>query len=69
MAESIENPYEFLAFNLNVSPQVVPMPIAAMQSWGYDFNQILEWILAQTGAKLSKPYGKKKHHLFSKLKL
>jgi hypothetical protein len=36
---------------LNVSPQVVPVPIAEMQAWGYDFSQIVEWVANQTGAE------------------
>ena len=36
---------------LNVSPQVVPVPIEAMQTWGYDFGPIVEWVLEQTGAE------------------
>jgi hypothetical protein len=36
---------------LNVSPQVIPVPIAAMQTWGYDFSQIVEWVANQTGAE------------------
>jgi hypothetical protein len=36
---------------LNVSPQVVPVPIAEMQTWGYDFSQIVEWVATQTGAE------------------
>jgi hypothetical protein len=36
---------------LNVSPQVVPVPISEMQAWGYDFSQIVEWVATQTGAE------------------
>jgi hypothetical protein len=36
---------------LNVSPQVVPVPISEMQAWGYDFSQIVEWVANQTGAE------------------
>ena len=39
---------------LNVSPQVIPVPIAAMQQWGYDFSQIVEWVANQTGAEISE---------------
>jgi hypothetical protein len=37
---------------LNVSPQVVPVPISEMQTWGYDFSQIVEWVANQTGAEI-----------------
>ena len=37
---------------LNVSPQIVPVPLAQMQTWGYDFSQILAWVADQTGAVL-----------------
>lgn len=40
---------------LNVSPQVVPVPIEQMQAWGYDFGQIVTWVLEQTGAEFPKP--------------
>jgi hypothetical protein len=36
---------------LNVSPQVIPVPISEMQTWGYDFSQIVEWVANQTGAE------------------
>jgi hypothetical protein len=39
---------------LNVSPQVVPVPIAEMQAWGYDFSQIVEWVATQTGAEIQE---------------
>jgi hypothetical protein len=37
---------------LNVSPQVVPVPVSEMQTWGYDFSQIVEWVANQTGAEI-----------------
>ena len=37
---------------LNVSPQVIPVPVSEMQTWGYDFSQIVEWVANQTGAEL-----------------
>ena len=37
---------------LNVSPQVVPVPLEQMQAWGYDFSQIVAWVATQTGAEL-----------------
>lgn len=37
---------------LNVSPQVVPVPLEQMQTWGYDFSQIVAWVTDQTGAEL-----------------
>jgi hypothetical protein len=39
---------------LNVSPQVIPVPISEMQTWGYDFTQIVEWVANQTGAEISE---------------
>jgi hypothetical protein len=39
---------------LNVSPQVVPVPVSEMQTWGYDFSQIVEWVANQTGAEISE---------------
>jgi hypothetical protein len=39
---------------LNVSPQVIPVPISEMQTWGYDFSQIVEWVANQTGAEISE---------------
>ncbi|MFN9110488.1 MAG: hypothetical protein ACK5XN_10515 [Bacteroidota bacterium] len=36
---------------LNVSPQVIPVPVSEMQTWGYDFSQIVEWVANQTGAE------------------
>ena len=38
---------------LNVSPQVIPVPVSEMQTWGYDFSQIVEWVANQTGAEIS----------------
>ena len=38
---------------LNVSPQVVPVPIEQMQTWGYDFSQIVNWVATQTGAVIT----------------
>lgn len=35
---------------LNVPPQVVPVPIEKMQTWGYDFSQVVNWVATQTGA-------------------
>jgi hypothetical protein len=40
---------------LNVSPQVVPVPVSEMQTWGYDFSQIVEWVANQTGAEFPQP--------------
>ena len=37
---------------LNVSPQVIPVPVSEMQTWGYDFSQIVEWVANQTGAEI-----------------
>jgi hypothetical protein len=37
---------------LNVSPQVIPVPVSEMQTWGYDFSQVVEWVANQTGAEL-----------------
>ena len=39
---------------LNVSPQVIPVPVSEMQTWGYDFSQIVEWVANQTGAEISE---------------
>lgn len=40
---------------LNVSPQVVPVPVSEMQTWGYDFSQIVQWVAGQTGAEFPEP--------------
>jgi hypothetical protein len=40
---------------LNVSPQVIPVPVSEMQTWGYDFSQIVEWVANQTGAEFPQP--------------
>jgi hypothetical protein len=37
---------------LNVSPQVIPVPVSEMQTWGYDFSQIVEWVATQAGAEI-----------------
>jgi hypothetical protein len=37
---------------LNVSPQVIPVPVSEMQTWGYDFTQIVEWVAGQAGAEI-----------------
>ena len=36
---------------LNVSPQVIPVPVSEMQTWGYDFSQVVEWVANQTGVE------------------
>ena len=44
--------YYYGQHKLNVSPQIVAVPLEVMQLWGYDFTQIVAWVTEQTGAVL-----------------
>lgn len=40
---------------LNINPQILPVPDTQMQAWGYDFGQIVQWVMSQTGAAPAVP--------------
>ena len=40
---------------LNVSPQIVPVPLAQMQTWGYNFSQIVEWVAGLNSVEFPEP--------------
>ena len=38
-----------------ITPKLIPVPPSTMESWGYDFGQIVTWAMTQIGAEFPEP--------------